>query len=83
MNTIGGAKHLLVLGNTVAFVGGYADEKDRVVIGTLEDGSFRIAATRRLSLDGARMPSSARVAARGHQLHVLVNQNWYRCELSD
>jgi hypothetical protein len=80
-NTIYGAKNLAISGSTVALVGGYTTERDRVVIGRLEDGSFRIATTGSVSLNGARPPSSARLVARGDELHGLVDHNWYRCEL--
>jgi len=79
-NTVTGARNLLVSGKMVALVGGY-EERDRVVLGTLEEGSFRIATSGNVSLDGARLPSSVLLVARGHELHALVDHDWYRCEL--
>src|SRR5215471_13127218 len=79
-NTVTGARNLLVSGKMVALVGGY-EERDRVVLGSLDEGSFRIATSGNVSLDGAPLPSSALLVARGHELHALVDHDWYRCEL--
>jgi hypothetical protein len=79
-NEVTGATNLLVSGDMVALVGGYK-ERDRVVVGILEEGSFRIVSSGNASLNRARLPSSARLVARGHELHALVDHDWYRCEL--
>jgi hypothetical protein len=54
---------------------------DRVVIGRLENGNFRVLKTSSLKLAGERLPSTAMLASRGHELHALLDQVWYRCEL--
>jgi hypothetical protein len=79
-NTVTGPRNLLVSGSMVALVGGYK-ERDRIVLGGLDEGSLRIATTVNVSLDGACLPSSALLVARGHELHALVDHDWYRCGL--
>lgn len=54
---------------------------DRVVVGRLEDGNFHALATSSLKLGGERLPSTVMLTARGHELHALFDQGWYRCEL--
>jgi len=81
-NVVSGARHLVVSGNAVALAGGY-NEHDRVVVGRLEDGDFRVLKTGSLKLGGERLPSAVMLATRGHELHALFDQGWYRCELKN
>jgi len=80
-NEIAGARNILVSGKSAALVGGYT-MRNRIVIGRLESGKFRIVTTAKVSLDGTLLPSSARLATRAHEIHALVDQKWYRCALS-
>jgi hypothetical protein len=79
-NTIAGVRNLVISGTTAALVGGYGGN-DRLVVGKLEDRCFRVVTIGSVSLDGARLPYSATLIARGNELHALVDHSWYRCEL--
>ncbi|MFD2472692.1 hypothetical protein [Amycolatopsis silviterrae] len=83
-NDVRGAGALLVGEPRVALYGGYGPDCDRLVSGVLEDDRFRVAGEYRLVLpDGREVPQTALVFGRGPDLHVLVEDDWFRLSLDD
>lgn len=79
----GGATEMLVNGDTIALVGGYPPEHDLVRTGTL--GADRLEAIQQSRLvlpDGAHLPPTVRMSARGNTLHVVTPDMRYKLELN-
>jgi hypothetical protein len=79
---VGGAKALITDGSRVALIGGYRSHRDRVVIGSLETSFVETGRAMIALPDGSPVPDGARVEGRGDQLHVFIDQHWYRADLS-
>jgi hypothetical protein len=76
-----GRPPLTVSGAKVGLFGGYGDDHDRLVLGTLYDGELHVTGEHRVTLpDGSPLPAHATVIGRGHELHVVTEDSWYRLE---
>lgn len=82
-NDISGAGVLLVDGKRVALVGGYGDDRHRIVVGHLADGHFVVDETTRLTGPDGGLPPNGRVIGRGPDLHVFADARWLRLSLDD
>ncbi|WP_157412953.1 hypothetical protein [Aeromicrobium sp. Root236] len=81
-NEVEGARALVVSGDSVALVGGYEKDRDRLVIGQLDDDELQVQATGRLTMpDGRRLPEDTFVVGRGAELHALVGSDWFSWSL--
>ena len=81
-NSIGGVTALTVSGANVGLFGGYGEDHDRLVLGTVYDGEFHATGEHRVTLpDDTPLPAGATVIGRGHELHVVTEDSWYRLEL--
>jgi hypothetical protein len=77
-----GATALVANGDTVGLAGGYDDEHDRFVVGSLDDRTFvpRRELTLRLP-GGIPLPEDPIMVGRGNRLHVVTPTNWYVADL--
>lgn len=82
-NDVHGASALLVDGNRVALIGGYGDDRHRIVVGHLVDGRFVVDETTRLTGPDGGPPPNGRVFGRGPDLHVFADTRWLRLSLDD
>jgi hypothetical protein len=83
-NTTAGAAALITGTDACALIGGYRDDRDRVVIGHLTEGRYAPTAERRLAMpDGRPLTGQVRMLGRGPQLHVFDETTWYRLDLDD
>jgi hypothetical protein len=82
-NDIQGAHAMLVSGTQVALIGGYRDERDRVVVGSLERGQLRRAAMGRLRMGERPWSDVDAVLGRDGMLHALAGDCWHSIELWD
>lgn len=81
-NDVVGARGIAVAGSRAALFGGYGPNHDRLAIGKLQGGHFRVAGEYRLALPGgAPLPPRARVIGRGCTLHFFVDDDWYQFTL--
>jgi hypothetical protein len=79
-----GARALLVGDDRVALVGGYRNERDRLVVGEPSGDTLHDAGRYRITLpDGQPLPEHARIVGRGPDLHVFDGSDWYRLSLDD
>jgi hypothetical protein len=83
-NDVEGARAIVVAGDSVALVGGYGKEHDRLVIGSLDDDGLTVEVTGRLTMpNGRRLPQDTFVVGRGIELHALVGAEWFSWSLAD
>ncbi len=82
-NQVRGAQALVVAGPTVALVGGYGSDHDRVVVGTLAGEHFQPQVHARLRLPGGVGLQGVRLLGRGSELHVLAGTAWSKIALED
>jgi hypothetical protein len=82
-NQVRGPQALVVAGQTVALVGGYDSDHDRVVVGTLAGEHFQPQVHARLRLPGGVGVQAARLVGRGSELHVLAGTAWSKIALED
>jgi len=81
-NEVEGARALVVSGDSVGLFGGYDKDRDRLVIGSLDDEKLEVNATGRLTMpDGRRLPEDTFVVGRGAELHALVSSEWFSWSL--
>jgi hypothetical protein len=81
---VGGARALVVADDRVVLVGGYGDERHRVVAGSIEGGSVSPESSRRLVMpDGRAVPREATVLGRGSELHVVTGHSWLKLGFED
>jgi hypothetical protein len=81
-NTTAGVRALVTDGDRIALIGGYREERNRVEIGQLSDGEVQPARSTRLALPGGHdLPVGAAIFGRGPELHVVVEDTWYRASL--
>ncbi|MFI7675945.1 hypothetical protein [Actinophytocola sp. NPDC049390] len=81
-NPVRGVRALAVAGKRVGLFGGY-DARDRLVLGTLDDGEFHPECEHHLTLpDGGPLPPAATVLGRGNELHVVTDDAWYRLDIA-
>lgn len=74
---VGGARALVVADRRIALVGGYGNDRDRVVI--LDRPGFTARHPARLAMPGGRrVPRTATILGRGDGLHVVVGTNWFK-----
>lgn len=83
-NSIHGAHAMLAFGPQLALVGGYSDERDRVVTGTLQRrGGLQLSPARgQLLLGGAPWAARTRLTGRDGVLHTFFENQWYAVELA-
>lgn len=82
-NPVTGVRALAVAGQRAGLFGGY-DSPDRLVLGNLHDGEFHPTGAHRLTLPGGvPLPRSATVIGRGHELHVVTGNAWYRLDIAE
>ncbi|PZG23688.1 hypothetical protein [Nonomuraea aridisoli] len=81
---VSGARALVVADDRVTLVGGYGEECDRVVVGSLEGQDFRVGGPGRLAMPGERpVPREAAVLGRGGELHVVAGHHWLKLGIED
>jgi hypothetical protein len=82
-NSESGVSAVITDGVRCALVGGYGEDRDRVLVGALtEDGRFAVRARKRLSLPGgAPLPPRLGMCGRGDVLHVVSGTTHYRLDL--
>ncbi|WP_216211078.1 hypothetical protein [Amycolatopsis aidingensis] len=83
-NDIPGAKALVVGGFRIALYGGYGPDHDKLVVGILSGDRLHVTGEYRLvQPDGRPVPPTAHVVGRGPDLHLVVDDNWWRLDLDD
>ncbi len=83
-NPVAGATALIAGGDTCALIGGYAEGRDRVVVGRLAEDRFEPTGEAQLVLPGGRpLPDRTTMVGRGPHLHVFTEATWYRLSLDD
>jgi hypothetical protein len=79
-----GATALVVAGSTVGLAGGYDHERDRFVVGTLEERSFVPHRELTMRLPGDQpLPPEPVMVGRGSTLHVVTAADWYTADLAE
>lgn len=82
-NDVAGARALITDGRQLALIGGYGEDRNRVVYGELHDEQFAPTSTHELVLpDGAPL-AGATMVGRGPSPHVLTDSAWYQLSLED
>ncbi len=76
-----GARALVVDGDRVALVGGYSGDRDRLVLGRLDESFTEVSRTRLEMPDGAPLPAGATIVGRADELHVFIGPEWFRVDL--
>lgn len=77
---VGGAGALVTEGPQVALIGGYARDRDRLVVGTLEEREFRVDGRGRAVASGAwEVPT--RMVSRDGRFHLFVDRRWHAADL--
>jgi hypothetical protein len=83
-NSIHGATALITDAGTCALIGGYRDQRRRVVVGRLAEGQFDPTGDRLLAFpDRQHVDGKVRMVGRGPELHVFAETIWYRLSLDD
>ncbi len=83
-NEVEGARAIVVSDDSIALFGGYGKDRDRLVIGRLEDDDLEVTTTTRLTMPNGRpLPQDAVVIGRGEELHALVGLEWLTWSLVD
>lgn len=83
-NDVHGVRALAVGGSRIALYGGYGPDHDRLVVGVLGDDRLHVTGEYRLvQPDGQPLPATAHVVGRGADLHVLVDDDWWRLDIED
>lgn len=83
-NEVEGATAIVVSDDSVALFGGSGKDRDRLVIGSLEDDELDVESTGRLVMpNGRRLPQDAVVVGRGEEIHVLVGLEWFTWSVTD
>lgn len=81
-SSITGARALATAGSSVALLGGYGPDRDRLAVGTLTGEDLHVAVQYRIVLpDGQPLPAKAQAIGRGPDLHFLIGRDWYRLDL--
>jgi hypothetical protein len=81
-NSVTRSAAIVVGGSNVALVGGGRDDRSRYVVGPLGQDSFEATRTAQVVLpDGSPLPGNAREIGRGNELHVIVDNTWYKLTL--
>ncbi|MEV6866947.1 hypothetical protein AB0M44_38895 [Streptosporangium subroseum] len=79
-----GARALVVADDRVVLVGGYGEDRHRVVAGTIGGEAFSPDHLARLVMpDGRPVPSEAGILGRGSELHVVVGHSWLKLDFED
>jgi hypothetical protein len=83
-NDVEGVRAIAVSGESIALFGGYANDRDRLVIGSFAHDELEPDVTARLTMpNGRRLPADAVVVGRGEELHLLVDLEWFTWSLAD
>lgn len=83
-NSVKGAQALAVHRGRIALYGGYGDDRDRLVIGRLDDSVLERDRECRLTLpNGDPVLGATAVLGRGSSVHVIVDRQWCRVDLAD
>ena len=83
-NDVVGARAIAVAGARIALFSGYGANRDRLAIGVLRGGYFRVTCEYRLTLpDGEPLPPQVRVIGQGPTLHFFIGANWYQLTITD
>jgi hypothetical protein len=83
-NPLGTAPKALVVGDrTVGLYGGYGEDRHRMVVAGLGDGTLTATGEYRIVLPDGSPPPPARIVGRGPDLHLLAGEQWYRLSLTD
>ncbi|GAA1023034.1 hypothetical protein Aple_096240 [Acrocarpospora pleiomorpha] len=81
-NEVNGAHALVVADGRAALIGGYGEDRHRVVAGAIEGEAFSPHRPARLVMpDGRPVPREAAVMGRGSELHVVAGQSWLKLDL--
>ncbi|WP_432866724.1 hypothetical protein [Microbispora rosea] len=79
-----GAHALVVADDRAVLVGGYGEDRHRLVVGSLQGEAFSADRPARLVMpDGRPVPRTATVLGRGSELHVVVGQRWLKLGCED
>ncbi|GAA0989669.1 hypothetical protein GCM10009555_074000 [Acrocarpospora macrocephala] len=81
-NEVKGAHALVVADGSAVLIGGYGEDRHRVVAGTIEGEAFSPHRHARLVMpDGRSIPQDAAVMGRGSELHVVAGHSWLKLDL--
>jgi hypothetical protein len=79
-----GAHALVVADDRVVLVGGYGEDRRRLVAGSIQGEAFSVDRPARLVMPNGRpVPRTATVLGRGSELHVVVGQSWLKLGFED
>lgn len=79
-----GAHALVVADDRVALVGGYAEHRHRMVMGSIRGEAFSADRPTRLVMpDGRPVPRTATLFGRGSELHVVAGRSWLKLNFED
>jgi hypothetical protein len=83
--TSGAAATAVLIGDdTCVLVGGYRNDRDRLVTGTLDAGRFTKTRQARLAMPaGQPLPDGTLLVGRGRHLHAFTGTDWHRVSLDD
>jgi hypothetical protein len=80
---VSGVRALITGGGRCALIGGYGADRNRVLVGSLTAEGFVPDAAGSLTLaDGVEL-GRCRIVARGAELHVFVENRWYKTAIAD
>lgn len=78
-----GARALIVDDGRCVLVGGYGDDRNRVLVGSLTQDGFVPERVGLLTLPDGTELGRCRLVARGAELHVFVENRWYKIAVAD
>ncbi len=78
---ISGARAFATDGDRVLFYGGYAEARERCVLGRLTDGAVAGMILCRLIFPSGEPLQGARVVGRGPELHVFAGTDWFSVDV--
>ncbi|MEV6910383.1 hypothetical protein [Amycolatopsis sp. NPDC051071] len=82
-NEVHSAAALAVAGDTVAFAGGYAPDRHRLVLARLGGDSVHVTGEYRLTLPGGKpLPARSTLFGQGSVVHVLTEDAWYTLDIT-
>lgn len=80
-SNVGGVSAILAAGTQVALYGGYGEERDRLVLGTVTGDHFEPEVSTRLTLPGGAPLTGTQLVARGDELHLIDGNRWWKVSL--
>jgi hypothetical protein len=78
-----GARALIVDGSRCALIGGYGEDRNRVLVGSLTADRFVPEWSGLLTLPDGTELGRCRLVARGVELHVFAENDWYKIAVAD